>query len=233
MVLEVGAKGNAVQRLQMLLNDALRPSMKLNVDGHFGARTEAAVIEFQTRKKLEVDGVVGAQTWAALGQRATQTTMPEVVSAIGAPWYDKALLEVGVIANLDKKVNTQRIVDYHQTTTLKAKSDNTAWCAAFVNWCLIQGGKTGCNSAAAIDWLNYGQKLDVPRVGAITVIQNPEMKKKYDASTGTASGNHVSFFVRKSSAYITLFGGNQTHQVKESNYPLASWNVLGYRWPIG
>ena len=108
-----------------------------------------------------------------------------------------------------------------------------AWCAAFVNWCLIQADKKGCNSARAISWLDWGQKLEQPRVGAITIIQNKAMKKAYDASIGTASGNHVSFFISQSSGYITLFGGNQSHQVKESTYSLEKWNVLGYRWPVG
>jgi peptidoglycan hydrolase-like protein with peptidoglycan-binding domain len=84
-VLELEARGDAVRRLQILLNDALRPGPQLRVDGHFGGKTEAAVIELQTRKKLEVDGVVGAQTWAALGQNATHATVPQVVDAIGAP----------------------------------------------------------------------------------------------------------------------------------------------------
>jgi uncharacterized protein (TIGR02594 family) len=233
MVLELGAKGDAVRRLQILLNDALRPGPQLRVDGHFGANTEAAVIELQTRKKLEVDGVVGAKTWAALGQSETHATVPQVVDAIGAPWYTIARLETGVAANRDPKAHNERILTYHKTTTLKATTDEVAWCAAFVNWCLSSAGKKGCNSARAISWVDWGQKLEQPSVGAITIIQNPDMKKKYDASIGTASGNHVSLFVSKSSSHITLFGGNQSHQVKESIYSLEKWNVLGYRWPVG
>jgi hypothetical protein len=33
---------------------------------------------------------------------------------------------------------------------LKATTDEVAWCAAFVNWCLVSAGKKGCNSARAI-----------------------------------------------------------------------------------
>jgi peptidoglycan hydrolase-like protein with peptidoglycan-binding domain len=37
-----------------------------DVDGHFGAQTEAAVRAFQRRYELPVDGVVGQQTWDRL-----------------------------------------------------------------------------------------------------------------------------------------------------------------------
>jgi peptidoglycan hydrolase-like protein with peptidoglycan-binding domain len=37
-----------------------------DVDGHFGAQTEAAVRAFQQRYELPVDGVVGQQTWDRL-----------------------------------------------------------------------------------------------------------------------------------------------------------------------
>jgi peptidoglycan hydrolase-like protein with peptidoglycan-binding domain len=62
MLLELGAKGDAVRRLQILLNDNLRPGLQLRVDGHFGAKTETAVMKFQELRKLEADGVVGPQT---------------------------------------------------------------------------------------------------------------------------------------------------------------------------
>ena len=129
MVLELGAKGDAVRRLQILLNDALRPGQQLRVDGNFGTKTEVAVIELQTRKKLEVDGVVGAQTWAALGQNETHATVPQVVDAFGAPWYTIAKLEKGIAANRDPKVHNERILAYHKTTTLKATTDEArhAW----------------------------------------------------------------------------------------------------------
>ncbi len=38
----------------------------LTVDGEFGAKTEAAVRDFQERFGLVVDGIVGQDTWHAL-----------------------------------------------------------------------------------------------------------------------------------------------------------------------
>jgi uncharacterized protein (TIGR02594 family) len=108
----------------------------------------------------------------------------------------------------------------HQATTFKATTDEVAWCAAFVNWCLIQANKKGCNSAAAIDWVKWGMKLEQPRVGAITIIHNKKKGKVVDAFTGSRSGNHVSFFISQLSSYITLFGGS--HIARSNNPPTSS-----------
>lgn len=58
-----GSKGPVVRELQTLLN---RGGAGLVVDGLFGPRTDAAVRDFQRRKRLAVDGIVGPQTWGAL-----------------------------------------------------------------------------------------------------------------------------------------------------------------------
>lgn len=69
-----GAKGAVVTALQNLLN---KVGANLVVDGDFGAKTYAAVLNFQKThsvdvngriEKLEADGVVGDKTWNALYQ---------------------------------------------------------------------------------------------------------------------------------------------------------------------
>lgn len=57
--IKLGSKGDAVKKLQQILN--------LIVDGDFGLKTDKAVKEFQTNNKLTVDGIVGNETWKALG----------------------------------------------------------------------------------------------------------------------------------------------------------------------
>lgn len=58
-----GDKGDAVVDLQQELIEA---GYRLWADGDFGAHTEEAVQDFQSRHGLESDGVVGARTWAEL-----------------------------------------------------------------------------------------------------------------------------------------------------------------------
>lgn len=56
--LKVGSKGSEVRELQAFL--------QVQVDGVFGKRTKAAVIEFQKAHNLIADGIVGAKTWAVI-----------------------------------------------------------------------------------------------------------------------------------------------------------------------
>ena len=58
-LLKNGSRGNEVRWLQFALN---QHGYKLSVDGIFGAKTEQAVRDFQSRHKLICDGLVGQQT---------------------------------------------------------------------------------------------------------------------------------------------------------------------------
>ena len=113
-------------------------------------------------------------------------------------------------------------------------ADETPWCACFVNWCLIKAGKPAGPSARARDWMKYGTKLDVPRVGAICVVYRTP---KAVSSGVTSSGYHVAFWTAGAGSSLTLLGGNQTAKDKtteEVNEKSSSkyWTVQAYRWPI-
>lgn len=60
---KLGSRGDAVKRLQMLLN---ANGARLATDGIFGRMTDAAVRAYQRKHELAVDGIVGAKTWGAL-----------------------------------------------------------------------------------------------------------------------------------------------------------------------
>jgi len=64
-----GASGDLVRAIQAMVGVA--------VDGSFGAKTEAAVRDFQRARSLVPDGIVGPGTWKALDQ----VTMPAAVTA--------------------------------------------------------------------------------------------------------------------------------------------------------
>lgn len=59
VVIQKGSKGAAVKKLQQALGMEI-------IDGDFGNKTQARVMEFQRQKGLAVDGVVGHKTWVAL-----------------------------------------------------------------------------------------------------------------------------------------------------------------------
>ena len=62
-ILKKGMKNDNVRRLQVVLNTY---GYKLEVDGSFGGKTEAAVSAFQEAKGLVMDGIVGSASWTAL-----------------------------------------------------------------------------------------------------------------------------------------------------------------------
>jgi uncharacterized protein (TIGR02594 family) len=97
----------------------------------------------------------------------------------------------------------------------------TAWCAAFVNWCLSQAGVPHLGYATAKSWLEFGTPVAYPVFGCLTII-------KPSSSTGSTTG-HVAFFVESRGNKVVLLGGNQGDKVSEVEFRES--NVLGYRWP--
>jgi uncharacterized protein (TIGR02594 family) len=225
--LKSGSRGPAVRQLQLLLNAKLLPSPRLSEDGIFGRTMQDALQRFQKSKGLVADGIVGPATLKALGMKAEVTAPPANTS--GCKWMDIAMAELGIHENAAPGQHNARIVEYHQTTTLKANTDETPWCSSFVNWVMVKSGYRGTNNALARSWLDWCSNLKVPRAGAVVVIKKktPGMTQ----ATGSTTGFHVGFFVSGSTASVRILGGNQSDQVKYSNFMLSAYDVKGYRWP--
>lgn len=77
--------------------------------------------------------------------------------------------------------------------------------------------------------MNWGQKLTFPQIGAVVVIKKKNATS--DKATGSTSGFHVAFYVSSSPSSLRLLGGNQSDQVKYSNFSLEKYDVKGYYWP--
>ena len=84
--IQYGAKGSDVKRLQEILNNS---GYGLDVDGEFGAKTQAAVRDYQSKNKLAVDGIVGTNTWNSLLGSSTKT---EKSTKNNTPKKDKSAL---------------------------------------------------------------------------------------------------------------------------------------------
>lgn len=77
-VLSNGSTGDDVTTAQYLLRSS---GQSLDVDGAFGAGTQAAVTSFQSGKGLAADGVIGEATWGALTVTVQSGSSGDAVSA--------------------------------------------------------------------------------------------------------------------------------------------------------
>ena len=105
------------------------------------------------------------------------------------------------------------IVKFFTTTSTTPSGDTTAWCAAFVNYCLIQsaigrkqisGAADPTYSAASSSFRSWSTKIDLDkrRPGDVVVFQ----------SKSSPGHGHVGFFVAedaKRPGNIIVLGGNQ------------------------
>lgn len=117
-------------------------------------------------------------------------------------FYAKALEELGVHEIAGPEAN-QRIVEYAKITTLKATSDEVAWCSSFCNWVVNEVGYKPTYSAAAISWERWGVELEDPIKGCICIIP------RYSADN--PNSRHVFFCDHPdiSNGIIRGVGGNQ------------------------
>lgn len=99
-----------------------------------------------------------------------------------------------------------------------ALTDETAWCAAFVGWCLKQAGRPNTASLAARSYLNYGAATTAPVFGDLVVLWRISPTGPY---------GHVGFFVRATDTGIYILGGNQSDAVNIALFPKTQ--LLSYR----
>ena len=75
-LLSYGSSGDAVKELQTNLNTV--GGYNLDVDGGFGKKTKAAVVDYQKKNGLAVDGVVGDETNGSLAKAIAAKTAAAV-----------------------------------------------------------------------------------------------------------------------------------------------------------
>lgn len=106
------------------------------------------------------------------------------------------------------------IVEFFRATQLKPEGDKTAWCAAFVNWCIARGNskngvigdaerKLGTRSAASGSFRCW-QKAE-PKIGDIAVFAEPGTEGASCSGKG-----HVGFYMGiGEGGRMRVLGGNQ------------------------
>lgn len=137
------------------------------------------------------------------------------------PWVEIALRERGT-RELPGERSNPRIIEYFSYTRLGGTTitDSTAWCSAFVNFCVEKAGDRPTHRANARSWEDWGEKLREPRVGAIAVLWR---------GTPESHAGHVGFLIQELPNTVVLLGGNQDNMVGYKEY--GKGRVLSYRWP--
>lgn len=132
--------------------------------------------------------------------------------------FEIALSEFG-ISEISGKVHNPKVVQYFKEIGHKwVNDDETAWCAAFVNWCLVKAGMPQTGSLAARSFLTYGVSTKKPVLGDIVVF--------WRISKSSAYG-HVGFVVRMTENFVYVLGGNQSDAVNIQRFPKTQ--VLDFR----
>ncbi|AVR95637.1 TIGR02594 family protein [Pseudoduganella armeniaca] len=150
-----------------------------------------------------------------------------VAASLKAPWMKIAEEEFKAkVKRVTGAGANSHIIDYFKATDLNKKdasTDETAWCAAFCNWCLVKSGFAGDNSAWAANFKKWGRptRNNKPAFGAVALIRFKSGK------------HHVTFVagLSKDGSRLATLGGNQGDfsAVTHSHVP-ADW-VVCYRYP--
>jgi uncharacterized protein (TIGR02594 family) len=138
------------------------------------------------------------------------------------PWMEFALREYG-IREISARGRTVNVEAYLRATGVGRSSDETPWCSAFVNWCMLMAGFPGTSQANARSWLKWGGvSLAFPIYGSVVVLWRNHV---------ASSLGHVGFFIKLQEDHLLLLGGNQRDAVSIQAYPKE--RVLGMRWLQG
>lgn len=137
---------------------------------------------------------------------------------VATPWLDIAMGELGV-SEFPGEQHNPRILEYHQSTSLRATDDETPWCASFVNWVLQKAGIVGTNNAQAKSFMTWGLKLATLRKGAIVVFKRGDKEWQ----------GHVGIVEQWEGKHVWIVSGNHADGVQLAAYPIA--DILDIRWP--
>lgn len=178
------------------------------LDGHAGAKTARAVLEFEKSKGLKADGLID------------DTVVSMLFSGLigkEPPWLTFARKDLGLREGVGDLDNPKVVAMYAEAGFPGIKHDSVAWCAAAVGAWLHRAGIEGSGSLLALSYLKWGIPLDKPILGCIAV------KKR-------VGGGHVTLVVGAGQGSVFCLGGNQNDSVSIADY---NASVFSWRWPAG
>lgn len=142
-----------------------------------------------------------------------------ITDGILYPWIKIAGSYVG-IKEIPGKESAPIIVKWLNNLKAWWNDDSTPWCGVFMAEVMKEAGINYPPAYyRAKEWLNWGERLDVPVYGCVVVFDR-------------VGGGHVGIVIGKDkSGRLMVIGGNQSDQV--SVVPFQTDRVSGYRYPIG
>lgn len=154
--LRLGDRGLFVSDLQTVLVDH---GFQLGrVDGHFGDRTRAAVVAFQSHNNLAADGVVGPMTWTALQvdpePMPTRDVTMKDLRAAGSTTIDRADKQdvIATVTAIGANAEQAR-------RAAEGATDFASWAQTFIvdNWAFLA---VSLVVLGAVLWFNHGQRAE-------------------------------------------------------------------------
>jgi uncharacterized protein (TIGR02594 family) len=185
---------------------------------------QQSVMERTTFLHLGILGALGllAGRQAFAGPVSGDTDLYLPTDFTPFPWMEFALREYG-IREISARGRTVNVEAYLRATGLGRSSDETPWCSAFVNWCMLMAGFPGTSQANARSWLDWGGlSLNFPVYGCVVILWRDSVR---------SSLGHVGFFIKMQEDNLLLLGGNQRNAVSIQAYPKS--RVIGMRWLEG
>jgi len=122
------------------------------------------------------------------------------------------------VAEVPGKEHNQTIVDWMRELLPWVSTDETPWCAGFMDAIARQTGHERSGSAAARSWEHVGQTVEEPKPGDVVVL----WRNSPNSWTG-----HVGVYVHHNKSHVWVLGGNQGNRVSIAKYPM--YRLLSFR----
>ena len=156
-VLQQGANGEAVTKIQQALIDAGFPLPQFGADGSFGNETKTALKDFQRASSLVDDGKVGRSTMSALDALYSggAPALPPAIPVSPPPTTAPTVTTQTLVAAPDGTADTRTTVGVGERIRLTGNTAGT--------WTATEGRIIGLNTGSNVIW-------EAPAVAANPVI---------------------------------------------------------------
>lgn len=159
-----------------------------------------------TEKPTSAENMLGQEVLKSLPSNCTPIEIALYFLAVGQGKF--GMDRIPYITAWPERWNPV-IVEFFRATTLQPSGDTTAWCAAFMNYCLMmsaKGKQLPANSskptlsAAALSFRTWGKETTTASPGDIVVFKNV---------TSPLGRGHVGFFLAEQGDSVLVLSGNQ------------------------